>query len=136
MNPAPSITLEEQLGRIADEFLSRLQRGEAPTVEEYVAANPELTEVLRDVLPLVRASHSSTVPATAASPRIPERLGEFRIVSEIGRGGMGVVYEAVQEPLGRRVALKVLPAAVQLQPHYLDRFRREAQAAARLHHTN
>ena len=135
MKPAPSATLEEQIGQIADEFLSRLQRGESPTVEEYVAANPELTDVLRDVLPLVRAGHSTT-PSGPEPSRIPERLGEFRVVREIGRGGMGVVYEAVQEPLGRRVALKVLPAAVQLQPHYLDRFRREAQAAARLHHTN
>jgi tetratricopeptide (TPR) repeat protein/predicted Ser/Thr protein kinase len=135
LNPALPIAVEEELGRIADEFLNRLQRGESPTVEEYVAANPELTDVLRNVLPLVRASHS-TDPSAPDPSRMPERLGEFCIVRELGRGGMGVVYEAMQEPLGRRVALKVLPAAVQLQPHYLERFRREAQAAARLHHTN
>ena len=68
-------------------------------------------------------------PAGAIGP--PERLGEFRIVREIGRGGMGVVYEAYQGSLNRHVALKLLPRAGDLA-----RFRREARAAGRLHHTN
>src|SRR5262249_37362329 len=63
-------------------------------------------------------------------------LGDFRIVCEIGRGGMGVVYEAVQLSLGRRVALKVLPFAAALDARQLQRFQNEAQAAACLHHTN
>jgi serine/threonine protein kinase len=131
--------LDARVGRIADEFLDRLTRGDAPTVEEYATAQPDLADVLRGVLQLVLAAHtprdeSAKLPVGAEPP--PERLGEFRIVREVGRGGMGIVYEAVQEPLGRRVALKVLPAAVQLHPGYIERFRREAQAAARLHHTN
>src|SRR5437868_12157724 len=63
-------------------------------------------------------------------------LGEYRIVREVGRGGMGVVYEAVQISLGRRVALKVLPFAAALDARHLQRFKNEAQAAAHLHHTN
>jgi WD40 repeat protein/serine/threonine protein kinase len=63
-------------------------------------------------------------------------LGDFCIVREIGRGGMGIVYEAVQVSLGRRVALKVLPFAAAMDTKQLQRFKNEAQAAALLHHTN
>src|SRR5271167_2327664 len=66
----------------------------------------------------------------------PRRLGDFEIIQELGRGGMGVVYEAVQLSLGRRVALKVLAGGLGLTPKAVDRFRREAAAAAKLHHTN
>ena len=65
-----------------------------------------------------------------------ERLGDFRLLREVGRGGMGIVYEAEQESLGRRVALKVLRDHRLLDPKTLIRFHREAKAAARLHHTN
>src|SRR5579871_4040607 len=66
----------------------------------------------------------------------PRRLGDFELVRELGRGGMGVVYEAVQTSLGRRVALKVLAGGLGLTPKAVNRFRREAAAAAKLHHTN
>ena len=65
-----------------------------------------------------------------------QRLGDFEVVREIGRGGMGVVYEARQVSLNRKVALKVLCAGLGLTPHAVQRFQREAEAAARLHHTN
>jgi serine/threonine protein kinase len=64
----------------------------------------------------------------------PKQIGEYRILREVGRGGMGVVYEAEQESLGRHVALKVLPFAALMDPNHLKRFQREARAAARLHH--
>ena len=63
-------------------------------------------------------------------------LGDFRILRQVGRGGMGIVYEAEQVSLRRRVALKVLPFAAALDPQQLRRFQTEAQAAAQLHHTN
>jgi serine/threonine protein kinase len=65
-----------------------------------------------------------------------KRLGDFELLSEIGRGGMGVVYEARQVSLKRRVALKVLPPALGMSAQAKQRFEREAQAAAKLHHTN
>jgi tetratricopeptide (TPR) repeat protein len=64
------------------------------------------------------------------------RLSDFEVVRELGRGGMGVVYEAIQTSLGRRVALKVLGPSLGLTPRAVERFHREAAAAAKLHHTN
>ncbi|MBI4605722.1 MAG: protein kinase [Planctomycetes bacterium] len=65
-----------------------------------------------------------------------KRLGDYRIVRELGRGAMGVVFEAVQESLGRRVALKVLPGSFAIDPRRIERFHREARATARIHHAN
>src|SRR5262249_12853268 len=73
--------------------------------------------------------------ARAAAPAL-RQVGDFRIVREVGRGGMGVVYEAEQISLGRHVALKVLPQKLLLDARSKSRFEREARAAAKLHHTN
>jgi serine/threonine protein kinase len=75
----------------------------------------------------------STIPS---SSQAPQRLGDFEVVRELGRGGMGVVYEARQLSLNRKVALKVLAPGLGLTAKVLERFRREAEAAAKLHHTN
>src|SRR5262249_51464647 len=66
----------------------------------------------------------------------PPQLGDFRIVREVGRGGMGVVYEAVQVSLKRRVALKVLRFGPAADEEAMQRFQREAETVAALHHTN
>jgi serine/threonine protein kinase/WD40 repeat protein len=128
----PGLDQEAAFGRLADEFLERLSRGEDPPVEQYVAAHPELADLIRDGFPLLRAIRTQPGPTDPPAAK----FGEFRIVRLIGRGGMGVVYEAVQESLGRRVALKVLSAARAAEPATVERFRREARTAGGLHHTN
>jgi tetratricopeptide (TPR) repeat protein len=138
----PDAAAEALMGEIIDDFLERLGNGDPPDVEEYVQRYPLLADVLRDMLPalqVIQLSPSDQPQAAGySSPEIePERpLGDFRIVREIGRGGMGVVYEAVQISLGRRVALKVLSFAAALDSKQLQRFKNEAQAAAHLHHRN
>jgi serine/threonine protein kinase/tetratricopeptide (TPR) repeat protein len=136
---------ETLVAAVADEFSERLERGEKPDVQEYVTRYPGLADVFREVLPaiqLMQLPGSGMLSGSGASEvdRLDEamtgRLGDFRILREIGRGGMGVVYEAVQISLDRRVALKVLPFAAALDSKRLERFKREAQAAALLHHTN
>ncbi|HVS39371.1 MAG TPA: protein kinase [Gemmataceae bacterium] len=136
--------LEELTSQAADEFMEQLDRGEEPDVEEFVGRHPQIADVLRRLLPALQAMRESddkprlslAVAPTVAETDRPGRLGDFEIIREIGRGGMGVVYEAVQLSLGRRVALKVLPFAAMLDPHRLQRFQNEARAAACLHHGN
>src|SRR5262249_6607504 len=121
---------------LAEEFVARYRRGEHPSLSDYVRRHPELADKIHELFPtLVLLEEIAPSPAVA-SPRIPEKLGDYRIIREIGRGGMGVVYEAVQESLGRHVAFKVLPAHAWMDATYLERFRREVRMAARLHHTN
>jgi serine/threonine protein kinase len=125
---------------LAEEFADRLRRGEHPSVSDYAAAHPTHADQLRDLLPAVAQMEYLKRFRRAAgldpNPQLPDRFGDFRIVRELGRGGMGVVFEAMQESLGRPVALKVLATHAQLDDRRRERFVREAHAAARLHHTN
>jgi serine/threonine protein kinase/tetratricopeptide (TPR) repeat protein len=125
---------------LAEEFADRLRRGEHPSVSDYAAAHPAHADQLRELLPAVAQmeylKRFRRAAGGAHPEQLPDRFGDFRIVRELGRGGMGVVFEAVQESLGRPVALKVLATHAQLDPTRRERFVREAQAAARLHHTN
>jgi WD40 repeat protein/serine/threonine protein kinase len=134
--------------QLAEEFLARYRRGEHPALEEYTEKYPEHAAQIRDLFPALvvleqaaPASDSESLNARTASTGVssagvPEELGDYRIVREIGRGGMGVVYEAEQQSLGRRVALKVLLGNGAQDAKMLARFRRESRAAAQLHHTN
>jgi tetratricopeptide (TPR) repeat protein/tRNA A-37 threonylcarbamoyl transferase component Bud32 len=124
-------SLESQVGRVADEFTQRLNCGELPDPEEYARHHPHLAALLREVLPALRLLRE---PAAEPAAGPGGTLGDFRLLREVGRGGMGIVYEAEQISLRRRVALKVLPFAAALDPRHLQRFKNEAQAAAGLHH--
>jgi tetratricopeptide (TPR) repeat protein len=127
--------------RVAEEFAEQCRKGESHSISEYEERFPEHAEKIRKLLPTValleqlRRTAQREGTGEAQFDSTPERLGEFRVIKELGRGGMGVVYEAVQESLGRRVALKVV-YHVHLNAKRLQRFQREAQAVARLHHTN
>jgi serine/threonine protein kinase len=123
---------------LAEEFADRLRRGERPSVSDFALQHPEHAEQIRQVLPAVAQMEQLKQfrKTTVGAESVPDRFGDFRIVKELGRGGMGVVYEAMQESLGRRVALKVLAGHAQMDPQRRERFIREAKAAAKLHHTN
>jgi serine/threonine-protein kinase len=102
-------SLESIIGKVADEFLRRQENGECPDIEEYAAVYPQAAPVLRKVLASLRLLDESAASATNGSETLeaaPDTLGDFRIIREIGRGGMGIVYEE-QKSLRRRVALKV-----------------------------
>jgi serine/threonine protein kinase len=134
-------SLESIVARIADEFTAERKRGGRPDPSAYARRHPAFAHVIRQVLSALDladlSSRSGTGHFDQADVEAPPRhLGDFRIVREIGRGGMGIVYEAVQVSLNRRVALKVLPFAAALDPRQLQRFRNEAQSAAQLHHSN
>ncbi len=143
---AESLSGSDLLNELAHEFAERYRRGERPPVNEYTDRFPDLAGEIRDLFPtlVMMEQFGSGVEnrsgRDARRPRVdepmPERLGDYRILREIGRGGMGVVYEAVQESLGRQVALKVLSQHRQLGAVQVRRFEREAKAAALLHHTN
>jgi len=138
---------ENRVESLAAEFAARRRRGERPSIAEYAERHPELADQIRAFFPAVAlveelkpgsddATGSFAGSASFGADAPPERLGDFRIVREIGRGGMGVVYQAEQESLGRCVALKVLSSSTLLDPLKRRRFHREARAAANLHHTN
>jgi WD40 repeat protein/serine/threonine protein kinase/tetratricopeptide (TPR) repeat protein len=131
---------------LVDELIARLQAGEAPDWPALAREHPEhvgrlrstarALEALGDLSRAGDATLSGVSPLPVAEDLVPGVLGDFRIVREVGRGGMGVVYEAEQVSLTRRVALKVLPLAATMDPRQLERFRHEARAAALLHHAH
>jgi serine/threonine protein kinase/tetratricopeptide (TPR) repeat protein len=133
----------ELLAKILDEYLLAIERGEPVSPDELFARHPEQADELRGYLSGLKKLHHAVAPAAdgqtwlAIGPNGPSlngALGDFRFVRELGRGGMGVVYEAVQISLGRRVALKVLPFSATMDEKQIARFRNEAQAAAQVNH--
>ncbi len=126
---------EELLGRLASEFSDRCMAGENPSIEDYAAEYPQIAEVIRDLFPALKA-----LQRDLEIDRVPlalpgkSTLGDFTIVREIGRGGMGIVCEAIQRSMHRAVALKILPQAAFVDPRRLKRFQNEVRAVATLDH--
>jgi serine/threonine protein kinase/Tfp pilus assembly protein PilF len=139
--PSDAAGREERLEEIVAEYLTRPDGSRGQGRRELLARHPKFAAELADFFAAADRFDGLAAPlrraaAGADSEAGPRLLGDFRLVRELGRGGMGVVYEAEQVSLGRRVALKVLPAAATLDPRRLQRFRNEARAAAGLHHTH
>jgi urea transport system substrate-binding protein len=136
----------DPLGQIADEFVEAFRQGQCPSVEEFARRYPAHADDIREMLPALalmeQAKSADDSPgqrrqATAAAAPAPlSQLGDYKILREVGRGGMGIVYEAVQVSLDRRVALKILPLHASEAGKALEHFQREARSAARLHHPN
>jgi serine/threonine protein kinase/tetratricopeptide (TPR) repeat protein len=130
---------------VLESYMADLERGVAQDQQSLLNAHPELADDLLPYLESLRLLHGATHdmrgPRSDANGERNEaaggkarQIGEYRIVREIGRGGMGIVYEAHQQSLNRQVALKILPFAAVLDQRHIARFRNEAQAAAQLHH--
>ena len=121
---------------LAREFAERYRRGERPGLQEYIDRLPEMADEIREMFPALveverveRDARDDAIQPPSAVLRLGQ-IGDYRILREVGRGGMGVVYAAEQISLGRRVALKVLPGQASGDRTVRERFRREARAAA------
>ncbi len=151
-DPNPSAD-EQQLGEIIDEIVDAIRDGQAVVVDDWVKRYPQHEKELRDLMPALifaediqrnstarktsESSFRTSVNSNAlVSEPCPEKLGDFEIRHELGRGGMGVVYSAWQQSLRRPVALKVLARHLTRDSRFVARFQREAQSAARLNHPN
>ncbi len=121
---------------LVEEFFERRRAGDASDVGEFARRVPGREAEFRGLVAALGILESAATAAQAAATRatVPEQLGRFRLLRKVGRGGMGVVYEAIDDELGRHVALKVLPGHATLDEREIARFRREAQSAARLNH--
>jgi hypothetical protein len=129
------------LADLVEELTQRLHAGDPIDLLAFLNKHPNHAEQIRQLLTALRmlaeVSQSGTTPSSpTAADGHSGMLGDFRLLREVGRGGMGVVYEAEQISLGRRVALKVLPFAATMDARRIQRFQNEARAAACLHHTN
>lgn len=133
---------QADLDRIAEEFAGALRCDSQVSVEEFLTRYPDASGQLAELLSsiamiegLKQQSGLGSGQARKASIEC-EQLDDYTLLREIGRGGMGIVFEAIHQSLGRKVAVKILANDRLGESKYLARFRTEARAAARLQHTN
>jgi serine/threonine protein kinase/tetratricopeptide (TPR) repeat protein len=135
-----SASERQRLATILDEYLLEIERGAPVEPDDLLARHPDMADRLRGYLSGLALFHkaaaagSSPLMSLTGEPGLGETLGDFRLLREIGRGGMGVVYEALQVSLDRRVAVKVLPSSPAISARQIMRFQHEAQAAAHIDH--
>jgi serine/threonine protein kinase/WD40 repeat protein len=136
--------------KLAEQYLLRRRRGEHPTPEEYAERHPELASRILDLFPALEVievlkptaqdfappAGSERDASVSGRSEPARRLSDYTLLRELGRGGMGIVYEAEHDSLKNRVALKVMHPRFRADSGYLRRFQTEARSAARLHHTN
>ncbi len=134
---------DQLYAELLEEITARVEANESVDAEAYIREYPQFSARIRAAVPALQALHSLGLSSLAPIPSTPfpsdevtRTIGDYRIVRELGRGGMGVVFEAEQVSLGRRVALKILPFAALLNERQLERFTTEATAAARLQHSH
>jgi serine/threonine protein kinase len=136
---------EKRLIEAVQGYLRELEEGRHPDRRQWLARYSDIASELNECLEGLKfvqeaadSIHPSLTPSqkTDFSPWTSEPVGDFQIIKEIGRGGMGIIYEAIQLSLNRRVALKVVPFAASIDSMCLQRFHQEAQAAAQLHHNH
>lgn len=132
-----------QFEQLASDFSELVRLGRPIAIEPYVIAHPDLADEIRDLFPVILAMEQSKQDREADSLRrqIPnefefDRLGDYRIVREIGRGGMGVVFEARRESDNERVAVKWFPWRTSAMSRWKERFEQEAKTVAMLRHPN
>jgi serine/threonine protein kinase/WD40 repeat protein len=129
---------DERLGEAIEEFLELIESGSNPDPDQFASRYPDLSADLREALEGLSLVRGLVGAPAAAGRRLENgcRLAGYRIVGELGAGGMGVVYEAVHVDLDRPVALKVLDSRATRDGNGLRRFLNEARTAAGLHHTH
>ncbi len=132
-----------QFDILVDQLCAMIQAGEEIDMDRLARENPGYASQLRELYPTLvalasfdQASDPQPLDSDTSGSEQLQILGDFQLIREIGRGGMGVVYEAQQQTIRRRVAVKMLPLAALIDPRALQRFKNEVTAVATLQHPN
>ena len=142
MNPHTKQTADSAFDRLVEQICDRIQAGAMVQLDSLIAEYPEMADRLRDIYPTLTAmanwnqldSQDERLPGETHDEALNQTIGDFQIIRQLGRGGMGIVYEAQQLTIHRRVALKILPFAALVDSRALQRFRNEVSAIATLEH--